>query len=164
MDISYSINTLDFDFDSFDKTIRSILGDRMAELVADKSFSKEIKLLPLDAQNLSKSQTPAITLDIGFTPLEQTMDSFQVNNHSDVTLQFDVYTSGNKAKYDNIFIRSQIINTLIRIQSLCQYRFLGMNIDDNRFVQSIINGVTRGVVRLSCIVDNKNKVITKRRM
>ena len=164
MAIDSYINDLEFDFDGFYAQIKALVTARMAKLVKDKEFTTKITFLPLDARNLSKTQTPAITLDISYTPYEAAMDSFQINNSSDVTLQFDVYTSGENAKRNNIMLRSKIAQELIKIQTSGAYRFLGMNIDDNTFVNSIINGVTRGVLRISCVVDNYNKVIQKRRM
>lgn len=164
MDISNVINDLEFDFDGFNALIHSIIEPRMAELVSQGKFSTEIQFLPLDAQNISQTQTPAITCSIEYLPLETAMDSFQINNFSDITIQFDVYTSGSTAKQDNVYLRNVIIQELIKIRSVGDYRLIGMNVDDNTLANSIINGVKRGVVRISCIVDNKNKLISKRRM
>ena len=158
-----NINDLMFDNIGFNSAISSILRQITAISINGGQTSKRVTFLPLDSQNLSKNQTPCFIYEFTELPNEQAMDNWQIYNQSNVDIQIDVYTSGNNAKAENIALRSEIIKSLIAVQDVADYRFLGMNVEDNRFVNSIITDVTRGVVRLSCIVDNHNKVINKRR-
>lgn len=158
-----NINDLIFDYEGFNSAITSILRQITAVSAQDGQTSKRVTFLPLDTQNLSKNQTPCFIFEVTETPNEQSMDNWQLYNQSNVDIQVDVYTSGNHAKSENIALRKSVIKALIAVQDVGEYRFLGMNVEDDRFVNSIITDITRGVVRLSCVVDNHNKVITKRR-
>lgn len=158
-----NINNLMFDYSGFNTAISTILRPITAVSVDGGQTSKRVTFLPLDTQNLSKNQTPCFIFEITELPNELAMDNWQVYNQSNVDIQIDVYTSGHSAKAENIALRKSIINALIAVQDVTDYRFLGMNVEEDRFVNSIITDVTRGIVRLSCVVDNHNKVITKRR-
>jgi hypothetical protein len=158
-----NINDLVFDYNGFNSAISAILGS-ISDISLDGGQTYiPVTYLPLDTQNLSKTQTPCFTVDIYELPFEPAMDNWQIYNQSSVVIELNTYTSGHHAKAENITLRSEIIKKLIAVQDSGDYRFLGMNVDENNFVNTIITDVTRGIVRLSCVVDNHNKVITKRR-
>lgn len=153
------INSLYLDSELLDSDFRNILKSefRKKEVI---DFFNEIYLVPIDVDFTPKTNLPAVTIEVQKNgAYEMAKEDIQVEPLSRFDVVVETYTTGENKRSKNIKLAQFVINILQTNQPLKHYYNRGLNLDEERELSSIVDGVNRRRIRFSAVVDNDLKLI-----
>jgi hypothetical protein len=122
-------------------------------------FKKEVRIASMDTDTISATMTPTISVDITSSPYTETSDSLELQNHSRVYIDINIYTSGKEKNLNNKKLRNLLVAYLQKNMAIGDYYSEGLLVDYNDFTLSMVDGISRGLVRFTMICDNANKYL-----
>ena len=152
-------NTLYFDELDFYNNLRETLVSFFANDEIFDMFEKEVKIASIDTDTISAIMTPTVSIDVTSEPYTLSSDSLELQNHSRVDIDINVYTSGELKNTNNKKLRNLLVAFLQKNMAIGDYFSEGCLVEYNDFTLQIVTGVTRGLIRFSMICDNANKYL-----
>lgn len=152
-------NTLYFDELDFYSDLRSLLEEFFANDDIFNIFGKEVKVASIDTDTISAVMTPTVAIDVTSSPYTPTSDSLELQNHSNVYVDINIYTSGEQKNTNNKKLRNLLVAFLQKNMKIGKYYSEGLLVDYNDFTLSVVTGVSRGLIRFTMLCDNANKYL-----
>jgi len=152
-------NTLYFDELDFHKDLSNTIKKLCRNDDIFNIFKKEVKIASLDTDTISDVQTPTISIDVTSSPYTESSDSLELQNHSNVYVDINIYTSGKLKNTNNKKLRNLLVAYLQKNMKIGKYWSEGMLVDYNDFTLSVVEGVSRGLIRFNMVCDNANKYL-----
>lgn len=152
-------NTLYFDELDFHDALAGSLKMLLQNDEVFDMFDKEVKIASIDTETISSVMTPTISIDVTSSPYTETSDSLELQNHSNVYVDINIYTSGNEKNRNNKKLRNLLVAYLQKNMQIGDYWSEGLLVDYNDFTLSVVEGISRGLIRFNMICDNANKYL-----
>lgn len=152
-------NSLIFDELDFHDSLASCLKLFLQRDEIFEMFDKEVKIASIDTDTISSVMTPTISIDVTSSPYTETSDSWELQNHSNVYVDINIYTSGNDKNRNNKKLRNLLVAYLQKNIKIGDYWSEGLLVDYNDFTLSVVEGISRGLIRFNMLCDNANKYL-----
>lgn len=152
------INSLIFNDLEVEDDFRWLLKQRFAEDDVYNLYKREINFVPMDSDLTNKTELPAVTLSL-FQSKSIYRDTEQVQGYTPFTVEVNVYTSGDSKVLKNKKICNIIIAILQSNGRLPKYYSRGLELEENREANTLLDSAYRRVIRMTGICDNAKKTI-----
>lgn len=152
------INSLIFNDLEVEDDFRWLLKQRFAEDDVYNLYKREINFVPMDSDLTNKTELPAVTLSL-FQSKSIYRDTEQVQGYTPFTVEVNVYTSGDSKVLKNKKICNIIIAILQSNGRLPNYYCRGLELEENREANTLLDSAYRRVIRMTGICDNAKKTI-----
>ena len=152
------INSLIFNDLEVEDDFRWLLKQRFAEDDVYNLYEREINFVPMDSDLTNKTELPAVTLSL-FQSKSIYRDTEQVQGYTPFTVEVNVYTSGDSKVLKNKKICNIIIAILQSNGRLPNYYCRGLELEENREANTLLDSAYRRVIRMTGICDNAKKII-----
>lgn len=152
------INDLYFDDITVEKEFRALLKKRFAEDDIFNMYNREINLVTMDFDEHQDVDLPAVTIYV-YQNNAFEKDDEQIQAYSYITVEINVYTSGDSKVLNNRTLCNKIIQIMQSNGRLDTYYNRGLKLESNSEVGSMLDSAYRRVIRMSGICDNKLKII-----
>lgn len=153
------INELYFDDEVFDTELRNLIQNRFNndDLI---DILGEINFIGLDYESENEPELPCVTMEIyGQNPYTISQTDIEIQNHTNFTVEFNVYTGGRNKNRRNMQICNEIIKTVQSNGSIGEYYLCGLRLTSKNKVSADTDRVTRWVIRFEGLCDNSRKVV-----
>lgn len=156
------INSLYFDDVKVENEFRYLLQQMFNEDYIMDLMNDEINFIPMDEDDVSSVDLPAVALRIyPYKPINP--DDTQIQTYTPFAMQIDVYTSGKEKVLKNRELCNYIIRLLQSNGPLKDYYSRGLMIEENRETNTMIDSAYRRTIRMTGLCDNSLKLISKER-
>lgn len=153
------INSLIFNSLEVYDNFKWLLEQRLIEDDVYELFDrKDVNLVPLDVEGDADVDLPAVTLEVNQNGYIN-KDDVEIQRYTPFTAEINVYTSGSNKVRSNMELCNIIIRILQSNGQLPNYYCRGLRIEDNRPVNTFLEGAYRRVIRMSGQCDNFQKLI-----
>lgn len=151
-------NSLIFDDLAVEDDFRWLLSQRLAEDDAYDLYGREVNLIPMDEDLLTKVELPAVSFYI-YQNNVQNEDDEQLQTYTTFTAEINIYTSGSGKVAKNRQLCNMIIAILQSNGQLPQYYCRGLHLEENTEMNTLLNDAYRRVIRMTGLCDNNQKLI-----
>ena len=152
------INSLIFNDLEVEDDFRWLLKQRFAEDDVYNLYKREINFVPMDTDLTNKTELPAVTLSL-FQSQSIYRDTEQVQGYTPFTVEVNVYTSGDSKVLKNKQICNIIIAILQSNGRLPNYYCRGLQLEENKEANTLLESAYRRVIRMTGTCDNAQKLI-----
>lgn len=152
-------NNLYLDLELLEGDLRKIIKTGIKQSSVRTEFG-QIHLVPQDADLTTDTKFPAIWITVNKNgPYTPAQEDIEVEPFSRFNVTVETYTSGNNKRTKNVKLARYVTSILQERQQLDNFFTRGLRLDQEREITSLIDGVSRRVLRFSGITDNEHNII-----